>query len=200
MAAWPGGTDALDVYLEDGDEPPPRRGPGRRLLEAWRTLWLDRGRAPAPVPPPTGRAPPWPAEEDPWRRGGRPWPDLSVRRLVPGDAAGVGAALGRHLGAAGLAVGAGVATGAGRLALRGGPFWAGAESRIPAVLRPRHGVRGVAVELVVAPWSSTRTEIALQVVGGRRLRRPGRRYFEAAHAVADRLQALLGARDTPAPA
>lgn len=200
-------TAALPVYFEgaeEGGEPPPARRARVRPGAARQGRTASQRPAPAPPPRRPVSVPLWPGDDRGWSPCERPWPDLSVRRIVPGDAPAVVAALGRLLGAAGGADGrtrpAYVATGAGRLAVRGAPARAGDESRVRAVVRPRHGLRAVAVELVVAPWAPGRAELALRVVGGRRLRWPGRRYFAAAHAVADRLQALLAGRVGPAPA
>ena len=71
------------------------------------------------------------------------------------------------------------------------------EQTVRARLRVAWHWPGVPVEVLLAPWSSWRSELRVGMAGRRRYAVPWR-FFEAAHAVADGLRdALLEASQRP---
>ena len=97
-----------------------------------------------------------------------PWPDRSIRRVLdaaPDAACPAAARLWSH------------------------DAGDGAEMRFPGRLRVHRWNRPTPVELVVAAWSESKTEVRLEL---RTMHVPGG-YFDRAHAVVDSLSAELSA-------
>ena len=160
----------------------PTRFPAREAFAVLRppaSAWETTGGV-----PPAGHDELWPTPAQ--GAAARPWPDCSVRRVLDVSFGAVRAVVDDVLGAT-AAVGGVVVRGAGRSSSDSDMDSDTAERRIAAGLRVQLCSVPVAVEVVVAPWSRTRTELRLELRGRRRLRIP-RRYFDVADDVAERLR------------
>ena len=165
--------EALPVALLEADPAPAPRGPpveSFRVLQPPASAW--RGQ-PAGAPP---------------RRRDDPWPDCAVRRVVDLSFAAVAEAVDALATSGGEVV---VRSPSGRSLLEARPD-AGdtGERRLHGQLHPYPCSIPVGVELVLASWSETRTELRLELRARRRLRY-SRRYFAAAHEAVDGLAADL---------
>lgn len=150
--------------------PPPSAWTTLRPRTRWRDqLWVDA----CPVVPPRPR----------------PWPEGTVRRLVNVPFLVAVEALADALDegdAAGLTV-------------RAAAGWAGpGEVRVPGDLHLHHFQRcgrPVRVEVVLEPWSTTRSDLRLQVVCRHRSIRLPRHYYDAAHDAIDVVRTRIESSD-----
>lgn len=115
---------------------------------------------------------------------GPPWPDRSIRRLVDVPfAISRTAPLDRR-----------VTVPHGSLVISGAESDGTDERRRDGVVHTRCWQRPVAVELVMTPWSLTRTEVRLQLGRGLTSLHLPPHYFDVAHAVTDELCATIEAQ------
>lgn len=118
-----------------------------------------------------------------------PWPDWSVRRFVEVPFAAASA----------VPLDERVVVPHGWLVLSAASSVSAEERRRDGTVHVRRWHRGVGVELVMAHWSATRTEVRLQLGSGLPSLHLPPHYFDVAHAVMDEIRAAIEAQTPVAP-